>query len=63
MNAQDLRNWLQVAVGKSVNFQGVQSANWQGVVPASETPANGSYELISPLRLTAYRKVADLAMN
>lgn len=49
MNAHDLRVWLQAAVGKSVNFQGVQSANRQGIVPPKETPANGSCELYFPI--------------
>jgi hypothetical protein len=51
MNSQDLRIWLQAAAGESVNFQGVQAANRQGLLPAQGDPPNGSYELYFPITI------------
>jgi hypothetical protein len=55
MNAQELRTWLENAVGKEVNFQGVESANMQGTIPAVRE-LNDLCQLYFPIQVERVQK-------
>lgn len=58
MTAQELRNWLSYAVGKSINFMNIQGQNRQGQLPVRGAAANGSLELYFPITIRRMPKAS-----